>query len=159
MVGAATPVIVTVLDDGAQGGFEIVQSKTLGPIPNPVIPEVLDVGEVIVPDPLTSVHKPIPTDGIFPASVAVVPQTVCAGPAIEVVAPPVFVIVTVLVEGGQGGFEIVHINTFAPAPKPVTPEPGVVGLVIVPAPLTNVQIPVPEVGAFPASVADVLQID
>lgn len=69
-----------------------------------------------------------------------------------------FVSVTVLVEFGQGGFEIVHINTFAPAPNPVTVVVGDPGVVIVPVPLTNVQVPVPVVGAFPASVALLLQM-
>ena len=34
----------------------------------------LDV--VIVPEPLTNVHTPVPTKGAFPAIVAVVPQIV-----------------------------------------------------------------------------------
>ena len=46
-----------------------------GPTPNPVTPDVGELGEVIVPDPLTRVHNPVPVVGVFPASVAVVPQT------------------------------------------------------------------------------------
>ena len=75
VVGAATPVIVTCEEDAAQGGFEIVHSKIFGPTPNPVTPEVGEVGEVIVPAPLISVHNPVPVVGVFPASVAVVAQT------------------------------------------------------------------------------------
>ena len=67
--------------------------------------------------------------------------------------------VTVDVDAGQGAFVIVHINTFGPTPNPVTPDVGDEGLVIVPAPLTNVHVPVPVVGVFAAKVAEVLQID
>ena len=72
--------------------------------------------------------------------------------------PPVLLIVTVLVEFGQGGFETVHIKTFDPTPNPVTVVVGEPGVVIVPAPLTKVHVPVPVVGAFPASVALLLQM-
>jgi hypothetical protein len=64
----------------------------------------------------------------------------------------------VLVEA-HGGFEMVHINTFAPTPNPVTVDVGDVGVVIVPAPLTNVHVPVPVVAVFPANVVELLQID
>ena len=69
------------------------------------------------------------------------------------------VIVTVVLDGVQGGLEIVHINTFAPTPNPVTPDVGEEGVVMVPAPLTNVHNPVPVVGVFAANVAELLQID
>ena len=54
----------------------IVHINTFAPTPNPVIPDVGDAGVVIVPAPLTSVHKPVPTVGVFPANVAVVPHIV-----------------------------------------------------------------------------------
>jgi hypothetical protein len=76
VLGAATPVIVTVEEEGGQGALEIVHWNTLGPTPNPVTPEFGEDGVVIVPAPLTSVHAPVPAVGVFPASVAVVPQTV-----------------------------------------------------------------------------------
>ena len=72
------------------------------------------------------------------------------------VAPPVLVIVTVEDVAGQGGLVIVHWKTFVPKPKPVTPDVGDVGVVIVPAPLTSVHRPVPIVGVFPANVVKVL---
>lgn len=40
-----------------------------------------------------------------------------------------------------------------PTPRPVTPVTGEAGEVIVPAPETNVQMPVPDTGVFPDSVA------
>ena len=44
----------------------------------------------------------------------------------------------------------------APTPNPVTVDVGDPGVVIVPAPLISVHVPVPDDGAFPANVAEVL---
>jgi hypothetical protein len=157
VVGEATPVIVTVEVEGVHGGLLIVQVNTFGPTPNPVTPEVGEEGVVMVPVPLVSVHAPVPAVGVFPASVAVVPQTLCAGPAFDVVGVETPVIVTVEVEGVHGGLLIVQVNTFGPTPNPVKPEVGEDGVVMVPVPLVSVQVPVPTVGVFPASVAVVPQ--
>lgn len=67
------------------------------------------------------------------------------------------VIVTVDDEAGQGALLIVHWKTFAPTPKAVTPDVGEDGVVIAPAPLTNVHVPVPVTAVLPASVAVVPQ--
>ena len=48
---------------------------------------------------------------------------------------------------------IVHWKTFAPVPKAVTVVVGLVGVVIVPLPLTKDQSPVPTDGVFAAMVA------
>jgi hypothetical protein len=156
-VGAATPVIVTVEEEAVQGELLMVHWKTLAPTPNPVTPDVAEEGVVIVPVPETSVHKPVPVVGVFPASVAVVPQTVWLGPAFAVVGAATPVIVTVDEEAVQGELLMVHWKTLAPTPNPVTPEFGDEGVVIVPVPETKVHKPVPVVGVFPASVAVVPQ--
>ena len=52
---------------------------------------------------------------------------------------------------------MVHLNTFAPTPKAVTVEVGELGEVIVPFPLTNVQVPVPAPDELAANVALVPQ--
>ena len=75
-----------------------------------------------------------------------------------VVVAATLVIVTSSKLAVHGAFDIVHRKTFAPTPSPVTPEVGLVGVVIVPAPLTNVHVPVPTVAVLPASVAVVAQI-
>lgn len=50
--------------------------------------------------------------------------------------------------------EIVHLKvTVEPIVKPVTPEVGDVGEVIVAVPETTVHVPVPVTGVFPANVA------
>ena len=106
-----------------------------------------------MPLPLTKVHVPVPTVGVFPANVALVEHKVWLDPAFDVVGDATPVIVTVLVDGVHGALLIVHWNTFAPTPKPVTPLVGELGVVIVPEPLTKVHTPVPVVGVLPANVA------
>ena len=70
----------------------------------------------------------------------------------EIVADGVTLIVTLSVDEAQGRFATVQRNTFAPTAKPVTPEFGADGVVIVPVPLTKVQVPVPAVGVLAAKV-------
>src|SRR6266567_8861803 len=63
------------------------------------------------------------------------------------------VMVTSEVESVQVPLWIVQRKTFAPNPRPVTPDVGLLGVVIVPVPLTSVHVPVPTVGLLPARVA------
>lgn len=66
--------------------FDIVHLNVVeAPAVRPVTPEVLDEGVVTDPVPDTTVHVPVPVVGEFPASVAVVVQTVWSGPAADVV--------------------------------------------------------------------------
>jgi len=66
----------------------------------------------------------------------------------------VVVIITSSVEGVQGGLEIVHRKVAVPGTaKPVTPEVGEEGVVMVAVPDTTLHAPVPIVGVFPAKVA------
>ena len=58
-------------------------------------------------------------------------------------------------EAGQVPLLIVHINVFVPTLRPVTPEVGEDGELIVPVPATNVHNPVPTKGVLPANVDDV----
>ena len=69
------------------------------------------------------------------------------------------VITTSSCESAQRPFNNVQRKVFGPTPKPVTPEVGLVGVVIVPVPLTRVQVPPPVVGVLPAKVAVVVQTD
>ena len=48
---------------------------------------------------------------------------------------------------------IVQRNVFAPTPKLVMPEVGLLGVVIEPEPPTKVHVPVPTEGVLPANVA------
>ncbi len=75
MVGLADLVIVTSSKLAAQGALAIVHRKVFAPIPKPVKPDVGLFGEVIVPEPLISVHVPIPTVALLLARDAVATQT------------------------------------------------------------------------------------
>ena len=85
------------LDDG-QEALLIVQTKVFDPTDNPVTPDVGSPGVVTVAVPAITVHAPVPTDGVFAASVAVVEQTVWSGPAPAVVGAASRDIVTSSVE-------------------------------------------------------------
>ena len=113
---------------------------------------------MIVPVPLSNVHVPVPTVAVFPANVAEVLHNVWFGPAFATVGVATPVMVTVLVDAGQGALLIVHWKTLAPTPNPVMPEVGEEGVVMAPAPLTSVHKPVPVVAVFPANVAVVPHI-
>ena len=55
---------------------------------------------------------------------------------------------TLELDEGQGGFEMVHSKTFTPKPKPVILVVGESELVIVPLPEIKVQTPEPTVALF-----------
>jgi hypothetical protein len=131
----------------------MVHINTFAPAPNPVTVDDAEEGVVTVPAPLTSVQVPVPEVAVFPAKVAEVLQTVWLGPAAATVGAATPVMVTVLVDAGQGALLMVHWKTFAPTPSPVNPEVGDVGVVMVPAPPTKVHKPVPIVAVFPLKVA------
>jgi len=139
--------------EGVHTPFEMVQRNVLIPTLKPVTPEVGDVGVVTVALPAITVQAPVPTAGVFPASVAVVAHTLWSGPAAETVGTAFLVITTLSMDAAQGPFVIVHRNVLAPTPKPVIPETGEEGVVMVPAPVMSVQLPVPTSGVFPAKVA------
>jgi len=54
----------------------MVQTKIFVPTPNPVSPDVGEVGVVMVALPATMVQSPVPTTGVFPASAVLVAQIV-----------------------------------------------------------------------------------
>jgi hypothetical protein len=112
---------------------------------------------VMVPVPLTRVHKPVPVDGVFPARVKLAPHILAVTPALDAVGASTPVIVTWAKLGEQGLLEIVHWKTFGPAPNPLTAELGNAALAIIPLPLTSVHTPVPTIGVFPLRVALVPQ--
>ncbi len=150
--------IVTSSNEAAQGGFAIVHRKTFAPVPRPVIPEVGLLGDVIVPEPLISVHVPVPAAAVLPASVAVLlTQKDWSLPALATVGTSDLVMVTSSKVAVHGEFAIVQRKTFAPTPRPVIPEVGLFGVVIAPVPLISVQVPIPAVAVLPPNVAVVAQ--
>jgi hypothetical protein len=87
--GGALIVKVTFEVDDVQGGLSIDHIKTVTPGVNPVTVVFRTNGFVIVPDPETKVHEPVPTAGAFPARVAVadpdIAQSVWLGTALAIV--------------------------------------------------------------------------
>ena len=137
----------------AQTPLLIVHLNVFTPVDKPVTPELGSPGVVTVPEPAITVQLPVPTIGALPASVAVVEQIVWSGPAFAVVGASSRVIVMSSIEGEQTPLLIVHLNVLVPTDRPVTPEPGSLGVVTVPNPVMTVQLPVPTLGGLPASVA------
>jgi hypothetical protein len=78
--------MVTVLTLGVHVPLEIVQLKTYV---LPAVPVKVDVPLDGVPNvpapPLTMAQAPVPTVGVLPARVTLLPQTVCGAPAAAVV--------------------------------------------------------------------------
>lgn len=129
----------------------MVHAKTFVPKPNPVIEVVGESEFVIVPEPEIKVHAPVPTTGEFAAIIVLglLTHNVCEVPAFATVGAWFTVIVTFEVEGEQGGFEMVHANTFVPNPNPVIDVVGEREFVMLPDPEIKVQTPVPTVAVLP----------
>ena len=104
-------------------------------------------------------HAPVPTPGLFAASVAGKDsgQMFWSGPALEVVGVAKRVITTWSLVEAQGELVMVHWKVLAPTPRPVMPVVAELRLVIVPAPLTRVHTPVPGEAELAAMVAEVEQ--
>ena len=107
-VGKLSRIIATVEVDGGHTPLDMVHCRTCVPVLIPVNPEAGEVGVVITSDPETKVQEPVPTAGVFPASVAVVAQTVCVVPALAVVGEASRVIVTVETDEGHAPLDVVH---------------------------------------------------
>ena len=77
VVGGWLIVTLNCAVESAQGGFEIVHLRTIGPFPVRcvnVAPGVLAFGLNDPVPPLTTVHIPVPTLGVLPPSPVVVPN-------------------------------------------------------------------------------------
>src|SRR5205823_329104 len=145
VVGFWSRIIVTVSLDGGQEALEIVQTNVFAPTVKPVTPDVGSLAVVTVALPAITVHAPVPTVGVLPASVAVVAQTVSSDPAFAVVGDSSRVIVTVSLEAGHVPLVIDHTNVLAPTDNAVTPDVGELGVVTVALPAITVHAPVPTV--------------
>ncbi len=124
------------------------------------IDEVGEFDEEAKPLPETKDHTPVPTVGAF-AAIAVTEETVAHieifGPALAIVGKSSRTIATVEIEAAQTPLVIRHLKTLVPTPNPVIVVLGKVGDVMVPAPETKVQLPVPTAGVLAFMVAVVAQ--
>lgn len=143
--------ITTSSEEEAHGELDIVHLNVVAPRPRAVTPEVGEVAVVIVADPDTTVHKPVPVAGVFPASVAVVAHTLWSAPAFDTVGGASLVITTSSVEDTHDPLLIVQRSVAEPVTNPVTPDVGEPGVVTDAVPDTTVHKPVPTEGVFPAS--------
>lgn len=105
--------------------------------------------------PLFIVHTPVPAVGVFAASVALpVEHIVWPGPAFEMVEGKETTMSTSSVLAGQALFVIVHRSVaVVPGTKPVSPDDGDDGAVMVAVPETTLQLPLPITGALPERLA------
>jgi len=74
-VGVWSLMIATVDAEVGHGPLLMVHWKTLVPVASAVIPLFGKAGDVITPEPDTSVQEPVPIAGVFPLSVAVLTHT------------------------------------------------------------------------------------
>ena len=139
----------------AQTPLLIVHLKvTLLPAPTAVIVVEGEAGVVIVAEPLTRDHDPVPTAGVLAAMVKVeVLHKVWSGPAADVVGSSSFCMLTSSVASGQTPLEVVHLKvTFVPAATLVIVVVGEAGVVMVAEPLMIDQDPEPAAGVLAAIV-------
>jgi len=151
--------MITSSEEEAQTPLVMVHRRVAeAPTVKPVIPEVGEEGVVIVAVPANTVQVPVPTAGVFPAKVAVVTlHKFWLGPASATVGGVATLMTTSSKEAAQAGLVMVQRNvTEAPTVKPVTPEVGEEGEVMVAVPANTVHVPVPTAGVLPARVAVVV---
>jgi hypothetical protein len=148
--------VTSSVEDG-QDGFEVMVHRNVAePEPNPVMAEFGSEGFVMEAEPPMSDHTPVPMAGVLAASVVVLPHIFWSGPAFAVLGGSSRVRVTSSVLEVQLPLLTVHLNTLAPGLRAVIPEKGLAGSVMVPAPLTRLQPPVPVTGGVAARVAVLL---
>src|SRR5437868_5070947 len=121
VVGDGEIVMVTSANEAGQGELEIVQRRTIGPLPPVCVKVALGVvafGLKVPAPPLCTVHMPVPLVGVLPPSPAVVvhAQMVWFEPTVAVVGDCVTVMTTSADELAHGGLEIVHRSVIMPVP-------------------------------------------
>lgn len=97
-VGKASTKTTMLSELDGQGELEIVHANTFVPAARPVTADEDEVGALMVPAPETSVHRPVPTEGVLAESVeeGLLIQVTWFAPVTEVVGGVTSVTVTVL---------------------------------------------------------------
>ncbi len=115
------------------------------PMLNPLTPVVDSVAVVTVAVPLTTLHTPVPTTGVFPFRVAVLRLQNCWSiSALAVVGSSDTLITTSSVVAVHVPLLIVHCNVvLVPGVKPLMAEVSELGDAMVAVPLTTLHVPIP----------------
>jgi hypothetical protein len=113
-------------------------------------------GEIILPEPESSDHEPVPGAGAVAMSVAPDVQMVWLDPALAVGGRSL-VMLTAEVAVGQLPLLTVHKNKFVPVPSELTCDEALFNALMFPLPEIRDQLPVPAGGAVADSVAKVAQ--
>ena len=150
--GPLSTCIDIVLELDAQLPLLAVQRSTFVPLAKPVTVLTGDNELVIVPLPEITDQVPMPALSVLAAKTVVgLPmQSVWFGPAIAV-AGIWSTCILILEELVQPPLLTVHLKILVPVPNAVTVLAAKPGLVIVPVPETNDQVPIPEVGEVAAN--------
>ena len=129
----------------------------IAPIVNPIAVELGEVGTIIDPLPETTNQFPLPIIGeLAERTVDVLLHIVWSNPAKATVGI-ISTRITMRSEVMHDPLVIVHLRVAeAPGTRPVREEVSEAGVVMVAAPATKVQSPVPTPGALPARVAEVV---
>lgn len=155
IVGGGFLIMATVEVVAGHTPLDIVHWNTFVPTDKKLIADVGELGDKTAPLPEIKDHVPVPTVAVFAAKVALNAHTDCVGPALAIVGKSSRTTATVDIEAAHTPLVIRHLNTFVPTPNPVIVVFGKVGEVIVPAPETKVQLPVPTAAVFAFIVAEV----
>lgn len=115
-MGSKSTFIVTKSDVGKHNGLDIVHCKvTAVPGDNPVMVVFGELGFIIVAEPDTNVHSPVPTLGVFAAIVVVEdPHISWSAPAFAFVGAFEIVMCTVSVTAAHKPFPVEVSTKFVP---------------------------------------------
>jgi len=125
-----------------------------GPIPVTIVLYKVGLTKVPVPDEIDQIPTPL-VDSVA-LSCAKVAHTAISVPALAVAT--LLLVITTSSLSEQEALVTVHLKVLSPDPRLVKPEFLKLTLVMVALPLNNDHTPVPNVGAFAAKVAVVLQV-
>lgn len=146
--------MTTVSSDAGHVPLLIDHSNEFAPTDNPVTADDPEFGVVGIPVPPISVHIPVPVNGAFPPNVVDEEHKVCSAPAFATLGIASTLMITVSIEDGHVPLLISHWKEFAPIESELTGDDSSDGVVGMPVPLINVQVPFPMSGVFPANVED-----
>src|SRR5688572_24824681 len=115
----------------------------------PVSMELGELGDVMTPDPLMTVHTPSPIGGILPVRLVWDSQIILSGPANGCGACASRRIDMVSLVLGQTPLLVVQTRVLVPMLSPVTMLLGLEGIMTLLPPAMTDQTPVPILGVLP----------